>query len=174
MTTLILVRYVVMPTVIFNSVVAQMSFSTLQGIGYYIACDVSEHNPGIVCLLAGDAMHLIVFPFVNGREALINAVCIPFPSFLSDITGLVVLLMVVCHKEKATFCYEYPGKRSKVPKMGLRKTVHLSDLDAVKSELQDKTAKIREIQLAMERIMEKYPEFEREYGHLLAQSPMET
>lgn len=119
-----------------------MCFSSLQAIGYYIASKTTERDPGIVCVISRDEMHIIIFPYRNANgQSLVNAVSIPFLCLREHPENMIALLALVSHRSKGIHLLEYPGDRG-VPKEGLQDKILLSELDEQKVLLEQAMSEI--------------------------------
>ena len=110
----------------------------MQTIGYLAASRCDHSNPPVLCVLAAEAMHLIIFPFhtssedgdITRRELLLNAVSIPFARI--DESSTLCLLALAHDMRKATCTLEYTGEYA-VKKVSFLKTVKRSEDEINKS-----------------------------------------
>ena len=110
----------------------------MQTIGYLTASRCDHDNPPVLCVLAVEAMHLIIFPFhtsskdrdITRRELLLNAVSIPFARI--DESSALCLLALAHDMRKAACTLEYTGEYA-VKKTSFAKTVKRSEDEINKS-----------------------------------------
>ena len=123
----------------------------MQAIGYLTASRCDHSNPPVLCVLAAESMHLIIFPFhtsskdgdITRRELLLNAVSIPFARI--DESSALCLLALAHDMRKAACTLEYTGEYA-VKKTSFVKTVKRSEDEINKSviaELKNEIARLQ-------------------------------
>ena len=123
----------------------------MQAIGYLTASRCDHSNPPVLCVLAVESMHLIIFPFhtssedgdITRRELLLNAVSIPFARI--DESSALCLLALAHDMRKAACTLEYTGEYA-VKKTSFAKTVKRSEDEINKSviaELKNEIARLQ-------------------------------
>ena len=123
----------------------------MQAIGYLTASRCDHSNPPVLCVLAAESMHLIIFPFhtsskdgdITRRELLLNAVSIPFARI--DESSALCLLALAHDMRKAACTLEYTGEYA-VKKTSFAKTVKRSEDEINKSviaELKNEIARLQ-------------------------------
>ena len=123
----------------------------MQAIGYLTASRCDHSNPPVLCVLAAESMHLIIFPFhtsskdgdITRRELLLNAVSIPFDRI--DESSALCLLALAHDMRKAACTLEYTGEYA-VKKTSFVKTVKRSEDEINKSviaELKNEIARLQ-------------------------------